>query len=543
MERYKGDGLIGCELWGETLLFSEEVLKLENLRNDFDDYSLSLIKLVGEFYNNNKEIITNMYAHNYNDYLYQQLWYIVENIKQYLNQYISTFIEYGINDKSVDDYLESNKNLSLLIEMTDLNYKIKQSLWQQMNNQAIDQMNNAHSVAYSQVTGNKFGIITNSITASILYGIENDYRIRKQTAAANKQYWSDIEKIGAAADQWFQDQWINHFLKYMDNLLAILRDIVQSLFAQIAYDYVQCGLIDESIFQYIEDAEKSNKILNNIDLAADKRKIIIDTLKANPFNSEAYEKICELGFLDEDVVRMSSIFGMKQTILQYTEEVIKELCDSRKYQDNKLKEYIRYLSMMNDQSEQDNFQQILQENNDKIVKLFRNMKYGIYQKKVVEQVYSYIYIQNNCSSIEDLFDKIYAYYALDELNTIINKDNLQNIIKKGLSVSLNDFLDVKQYFIKTYTKVISAKKGEVEKRKRDICLKEQMLKDIEKEISENNDIILLNKNKLWGEGAKNKKSAKENNEKLKEKYNDLLNEIKQLKDVKIEQSDRMPFID
>lgn len=46
-----------------------------------------------------------------------------------------------------------------------------------MFNSGLDE---ARVNAYSQVHGNTYGIITNSTAAKIMYGIENEYRIKSQ---------------------------------------------------------------------------------------------------------------------------------------------------------------------------------------------------------------------------------------------------------------------------------------------------------------------------------------------------------------------------
>lgn len=92
----------------------------------------------------------------------KSLLFIIEDIKVYMKKYIAILVDRGIYDKTEDDYVNNNQGLELLLKLTDLKFQIKELLWQQMNNMATNQINDVQFNAYSQVTGNQCGIITNS---------------------------------------------------------------------------------------------------------------------------------------------------------------------------------------------------------------------------------------------------------------------------------------------------------------------------------------------------------------------------------------------
>ena len=207
--------LIKYSLLGGEISFNKEVLEYGKLKKEFDAYGVELSEVIGEFYEKNKDHVVDMYEgeNQYYDYMYRQLVTLINHIDEHMKKYIKVLVEHGLYDRSEDYYTKNNSALMMLFEMTDLKYQIKSLLWEQMNCMISDQIDDAHFNAYSQVHGNQYGLITNSVASSILYGIENEYKIKKSTEKAERQYASALDRIGLNNQKWFENKWIGQLTR------------------------------------------------------------------------------------------------------------------------------------------------------------------------------------------------------------------------------------------------------------------------------------------------------------------------------------------
>lgn len=158
------------------------------VKKELEQLNDMLAQAVEKFYNDNKDTIMDMYLeeNRYYDYIFRQYAAIMECIKDYMKKYVVIFVNHGVYDIEVDYFISDNDGLKKLFEITEIEYNLKNLMWRQKNNMYDAQVTDAHYNAFSQVQGNQYGIITNSTASLFLYGLENEYRLKKSTAKAEK---------------------------------------------------------------------------------------------------------------------------------------------------------------------------------------------------------------------------------------------------------------------------------------------------------------------------------------------------------------------
>lgn len=331
--------------------------------------------------------------YKYHDYIYRQLAMIINSIDAYMEKYIKILMNHGIYNKPKGYYTRNNKAIADLFEITDMNYKMKSLMWDQMNNMALNQMRDAEFDAYSQVHGNQYGIITNSIAAKVLYGIENEYRIKKSTQKADRQYSASLNRIDEQIQLWFERQWGERFVDYSKNVLASIANITDSLFIQVIDDFIECGILDEETKNMI-NKEKSNNILNNIELADNKKEVLLVALAADPFNIEVYKKICYYGYLENGIIQFVSQFGMNESVACYIYENINNMIVCGNIDENEFEQNIIYISLLTGEMQEEIKNQVLEETIYDTIEDLCELKNGVSSNDKVEEIYSYLHERN-----------------------------------------------------------------------------------------------------------------------------------------------------
>lgn len=176
---------IHFDLYDQTLIFNDTLKKYYQIKSAFDGYYDYIEKIID--------------THDR-----QELPEIFENINNKLQNIAKNIIQelsnYGIYSITVEDLLYPNEgyvnvfnNLSSYLDFTKKILEKKSEI-------NVSELEKAKLRAESQITGPNYGIITNSIAAQALYGLEASNTINRQKKRALEQYNRESAKIQAHLD-------------------------------------------------------------------------------------------------------------------------------------------------------------------------------------------------------------------------------------------------------------------------------------------------------------------------------------------------------
>ncbi|MBU5447383.1 hypothetical protein [Blautia sp. MSJ-36] len=528
-----------------NLTFDSRVLEYGKLKKEFDEYGEELAKVVGDFHEENKSRVMDMYhgEHKYYEYMYRQLNEIVHNIDDHMKKYIQILVNHGVYDKEETQYSHSNSGVVSLLNLTNMEYDLKCLMWDHMNDMYQMQADDAYVNAYSQVQGNQYGIITNSVSASILYGIENEYRIKKSTQRANSEYSSALDSISNSSERWFNNEWGKEFIQYTERLFGLLPSITDALFEQITEDFIKCGIIDKDTHENI-NREKSDTIIKNLDIASDKKKVLLEAINADPFNEKVYEKIVDEDCLSEDVIKFAIDFGMTEPLLQELSGQLSNIILGGEIDIDRFNLDMKYVNLLSAESEDNIRKKVLGKYLAETEDILKRFQVGITDQIVVQEMYSYL--KSNKENLEEniskYFEKLFIFWQLEVMPQILKPKEISDLLNR-CALSGSSIGELKEYFVKEYHNAIIRELEKVESYQNEIRLHKSNLEAIEIDIADTQNIITQNKYKLFGEGAKKRKSANEKLQSLLYEKGSIKSKISSLQNYKIASTKDIPFVD
>ena len=516
------------------------------VKKELEQLNDMLAQAVEKFYNDNKDTIMDMYLEEkrYYDYIFRQYAAIMECIKDYMKKYVVIFVNHGVYDIEVDYFISDNDGLKKLFEITEIEYNLKNLMWRQKNNMYDAQVTDAHYNAFSQVQGNQYGIITNSTASLFLYGLENEYRLKKSTAKAEKEYSTSLNQIADSTERWFQNEYMEEFIKYSKMVLSSFPMIIDSIFQLIMDKCIQSGIMNSHIREWINE-EKSNMILKNLEIASNKKAVLLDALKTNPFNKEVYSKINSENYLDDNVIKFAIDFGMADCVQEVIISSINYMEANRNIELYKFSEMIRKLTLINGEDQEENKKQVLYKYLDIIQKDLKRVKAQSDNEVIAGQLYSYLSNESgdNDKKLNAYFKKLLAYYGVDNLILIIDSEDMKTFVKENIDYD-GEVRKLPEYFTSLYINNFNNYEQKIKIQEQRLHTIEVRNKEIGLEISDCLKVINENKHKLWGDGAKQRKNAEEMLERLnveRERMKQEISDIKNQKEKDKKMSDENPF--
>lgn len=503
---------------------SDELSNYGVLKNDFNNICNKAIEALSKCYAEHKSEIFEVYAKkNYiYDYIYIALLEVLNTIEEGIKPYIAQLIENDFCEKDIDSYIHNNQALNLLAEITGKYHDMKHAMWDQMNDTIRYNDSIAYNNAYSQVTGNNFGIITNSVASALVYEIQNDYNVKKQSKQAYSQYESQLERIGAQAKEWFEKQWLAALSDYTQFIIDNLYITTNSLFVEFLLDFIDAGIFDDNI-KDLSNNEKSNKILNNLELAENKKSILLKALEADPFNDEVYIKIVESGSLDEGVIIFANVCGMNNIIIDMLYSEVTNITKTDNYNSSELNKKIYYLSLAKGVDELEIKQELFKSkinNVNSCIKALKAAEEDIDHGLINDIFKQVVDFEGNISEKElnnYLDKKLNDFY---ELTDICGNDIILSIFKEYNI--FDDTIDkYKRSLLKLFANKLVLKKKIVDQENVRLAELQKERERVKNLISEQESILNQNKYKFFGEGAKAKKEAAKEIESLNIEYNKI----------------------
>lgn len=507
---------------GGQLSLNSDVIEYSKIEKEISEYRNRFNKVIVEFTNENMEFLDAHYQNRETDFIFRLCITIFQEFQCMAEECVKKLVNIGVYDKTVDSFGNANRGIGQLYDFTMKTIDVKDSIWDAFNEMQRQAINNAHASAYSQVTGAQYGIITNSITAMALYGWDNYRQTQKQTKKADAEYDDALNRIGDSTEAWHKAKVNELFNTYLETLDNILNNIIFDLKNQFINEYVENGGLDKAVLEYV-DKEKSDGILKNSSYATDKKALYLKALEACPFNSDAYKAICDDNLLDEELIECAMDLGADSTLIEYVGNKMDYMAEQKHFDVDKMKLYIHYMAKLLCKNE----------------KAIQDIVFSKKIDTIVEGIKTLYAILDNSYKFNDLYKKLNGYeeeitppkileYIEDTLGEkeilvlvdVCGNDIMQEILSK-CNLGQTQTLDaLKNDLVLKFTdKILNKKKQVAEEKRRQQELQEKK-SNINKQIEEQKKILEENKFKMFGDGAKKKKAAKEKIEMLKK---ELLN--------------------
>lgn len=528
------------------ITFDPQIVEYGRLREEFNDYDDELAQSISKFYEENKSSIMDMYLgeNKYYDFMFRLYAEITENIKEHMKKYINIMIDHGVYDVE-EDYFTSTANDSLvrLLEIAGKEHEIKCILWEHHTDMFNSGLDEARVNAYSQVHGNTYGIITNSTAAKIMYGIENEYRIKKSTQRADAEYSSAITRIGDQSSAWFENKWMQEFVKYFEIVLSMLPQITDDLFKLTLGKYIECGIIKKGLSDNI-DNNRSNVILKKLEVANNKKNVLLEALKADPFNKNVYKEIVKNNYMDDNMIQLTKKFGMENVVLEEIHSETKTFVSFRRIEDKNYQKLIKCLSRLSRLEEKDNKEWLLKEYKEIVGAELQNLGSKVYDDKTSESIFVYLLSKHKDmkKALEEYFTQLFIYWGVDSIEQVFSEEEQKDFFEKYIKLP-SDANGAKKYFYDSFEESVEQKYENWIKEKNKLKDMDARRIQIGTEIAANTKIAYENRNKIFGEGARRKKDAKNKITQLTEERNELERDLETRNKQLSKETEIIPFVD
>ena len=236
-------------------------------------------------------------------------------IDKQVGRFIAKLMEAGVYDRTVTDYLNSNKGFELIskVNQTALS-KMKELFIQELDEYKAG-VEDALYKRDSSITGMGFSIWSSSFVNHAIYAAMEASTLNKQEAAANKEYQREIDALHRSitskhdgAKKTYIDS------TYIPNMEAAIAVFAFELLDTYISDMIKNGKLDQSILSYI-NIDRSNDLLKNLDLFPNKEAILHKAFEACPYNLQVYGKTLNHGLMDYATYQTAQYFRQGKNIL------------------------------------------------------------------------------------------------------------------------------------------------------------------------------------------------------------------------------------
>lgn len=291
---------IRFDLYNQTLIFNDTLKKYYQIKIAFDgdyDYIEEIIDT------HDRQGLPEMF-----DSVNKKLQSIAKTIIQNLSNY-------GIYNITVEDLLYPNEgyvnafnNLSSYLDFT-------KKLLEKKSEITDSELEKAKLRAESQITGPNYGIVTNSIAAQALYGLEASNTIDRQKKRALEQYTRESAKIqshlDSITDEKLDEIYINEFLPDFKSSLKQCIDLLFNSYIEKLADVDQIESDCSNQMNY----ERSSSLLNNINVVDNKEKLLFEVAQLCPTNIDLYCIAFDHSLFTDDFLNLVNYFELSRKII------------------------------------------------------------------------------------------------------------------------------------------------------------------------------------------------------------------------------------
>ena len=217
----------------------------------------------------------------------------------------------------------------------------------QRDNQA--RRNYAYNSAARNITGSGVRIFTNSFTSLMVHSAVENSILKSQAKKADREYEQALNHINSSsADRYERVQLDAIYKQFLPALPEIFTTFNDELLNNYLMELALHNQFDvDKLEEYSEN--KSSAMLENIEHAGNKKKLLIQAFERCPFNIGVYEKMLQLGYFDIDTMKDAKKIFQGSELDNLLEDKIKNNINNS----DAIKDYIAVLAYYKKKDEKD----------------------------------------------------------------------------------------------------------------------------------------------------------------------------------------------
>ena len=259
---------------------------------------------------------------------------LAAEIDQQVGRFIAKLCDNGIFNRTINDYLRTNKGYQLFSDVNKAALeKMKSLLIREMDSWQAG-FEDALQKKESSITGMGFSIWSSSFINHAIYAAMEASTVDKQEKAAAVQYQKDMNELRAKLDsQYGKEKSAYVHNTYIPNMEAALTVFAYELLDKYVADLIANGKFDASALDFV-DISRSNDLLKNLTLSNNKQVILENAFATCPYNIAVYMQAMKYDLLDYDSFQTAKLFKQGSTIISFLEENLGDAPNSKKRQLN-----------------------------------------------------------------------------------------------------------------------------------------------------------------------------------------------------------------
>ena len=293
---------VDFNLYGKNISFDEDLKEYYKLKEYFTSKYEDCIQ-------------ENNYLMCDKDDVYQ----LYESTNAYLEDVVKELIKnlskYNVYNKTIDDFLYTNKGYGNIISGTTTFIKARKELINKRDNLTNSELANARRRAESQITGLDFGVISNSFAAHALYLQQERSALKKQAQKAQEQYDREsnqiVNQMNQVADETLEDLYNNTFIP---NFKKSLEQCFSILFNIYLNELYSIDVINRNCTKGI-DYDRSNSMLKNMDVVDSIENLLAEIIQTCPYNLNIYYYAYINGLFTDDLIEIAKYFNIGTKIV------------------------------------------------------------------------------------------------------------------------------------------------------------------------------------------------------------------------------------
>lgn len=229
-------------------------------------------------------------------------------VKQFVAELINRLSNYGVFDKTVSDYLNTNNGYLQLLNATNYYYDYFQGTTERHTAIAEANKESASVRINSSITGLDFGIISSRIIDHAVYSAMNKFEIQKQSLAAFERLCNVCDSINATRDQNISAELTEYYtIHFAPAVTVALSAVYGHLLSTFSNDLDACAQLDLSCLDKI-DVKRSNEVIANIKNVDNKKGVFLKALELCPYNVEVYRG-AYINYLQPENLTLQAVCG------------------------------------------------------------------------------------------------------------------------------------------------------------------------------------------------------------------------------------------
>ena len=307
--------------------------------------------------------------------------------------------------------------------------------------------------------------------------------------------------------------------------------------------YIECGIIKKGLSDNI-DNNRSNVILKKLEVANNKKNVLLEALKADPFNKNVYKEIVKNNYMDDNMIQLTKKFGMENVVLEEIHSETKTFVSFRRIEDKNYQKLIKCLSRLSRLEEKDNKEWLLKEYKEIVGAELKNLGSKVYDDKTSESIFVYLLSKHKDmkKALEEYFTQLFIYWGVDSIEQVFSEEEQKDFFEKYIKLP-SDANGAKKYFYDSFEESVEQKYENWIKEKNKLKDMDARRIQIGTEIAANTKIAYENRNKIFGEGARRKKDAKNKITQLTEERNELERDLETRNKQLSKETEIIPFVD